>query len=145
VIADLGGGLPLRTRGADTIVALDVLEHTDDIYNAFAELCRVASRNVVITLPNMYDWTATLRHLRGRRLSGKYGLPVDPPTDRHRWFFGLDEARDFCRARSAAAGWCVSDERVVVGPRGQSVVAKNVARRLPRWFCSTYFALLTPE
>jgi hypothetical protein len=144
LIADLGAGLPLRTGSADTVVALDVLEHTDDIHHAFTELCRVASRHVVITLPNMYDWKTRIRYLRGRQLGAKYGLPVDPPGDRHRWFFGLDEARAFCRANGSRAGWRIIDERVLVGPRSQSALGRRLATRLPSWFCSTYLAVLVP-
>jgi hypothetical protein len=117
----------LRTGSADTVVALDVLEHTDDIHHAFTELCRVASRYVVITLPNMYDWKTRIRYLRGRQLGAKYGLPVDPPGDRHRWFFGLDEARAFCRANGSRAGWRIIDERVLVGP-AKSVRARTATR-----------------
>jgi hypothetical protein len=145
VVADLGSGLPLRSASADTVVGLDVLEHTDDIHHAFDEMCRVATRHVVITLPNMYDWRARLRHLRGLPLSGKYGLPIDPPDDRHRWLFGLDEARSFCLVQAQRGGWQVDDERVVVGPRGQLPLANQLATKVPRWFCSTYLALLTPR
>src|SRR5213078_3208369 len=39
VQADLGRGLPLRSNSVATVVALDVLEHTDDIHTAFGEPC----------------------------------------------------------------------------------------------------------
>ena len=66
-------------------MALDVLEHTDDIYRANEELFRVARKNVIIALPNAYEVKGRLKFLIGRTLSGKYGLPLDPPSDRHRW------------------------------------------------------------
>ena len=144
VIADLGAGLPLRSGSVETVVALDVLEHTDDIHVAFAEVCRVASRHVVISLPNMYDWKSRLRHLRGQSLGAKYGLPLDPPDDRHRWFFGFDEARAFCQARADIAGWRVVEERVFVGPRAQTRFGRLLATKVPSVFCSTYLSCLTP-
>jgi hypothetical protein len=120
IVADLGAGLPLENGAADTVVALDVLEHVDDIYDGFAELCRVAGSAVVIGLPNGFEANARLRHLRGRS-GGKYGLPEEPPGDRHRWLFSLDDARSFCRRRAALAGWQVAAEAVFVGPRRRRI------------------------
>lgn len=55
VIGNLEVGLPFKNEKFDVVVALDVLEHTDNIWNAFRELCRVARQYCVITLPNIYD------------------------------------------------------------------------------------------
>src|SRR6266404_1363182 len=55
VVASLEEGLPFDAASSDTVVALDVLEHTDDIYNSFAELCRVARNHVLLALPNLYE------------------------------------------------------------------------------------------
>jgi rRNA maturation protein Nop10 len=121
VLADLGDGIPLADAEADVVVALDVLEHTDAIHYAFDELCRVARRHVVIALPNQFALHDRWETLRGRQRSGKYGLPLDPPRDRHRWLFGFDEARTFCRHRALAAGWRVVDEAVMVGPRRRNI------------------------
>jgi len=55
-----------------------VLEHTNNIHKSFEELCRVARKFVVITLPNAYELKTRLKFLLGLPHSGKYGLPVDP-------------------------------------------------------------------
>jgi hypothetical protein len=81
------------------------LEHLDNIHYAFDELCRVARRYVIIGLPNMYEWRFRVMFLMGKRLSGKYGLPVEPPQDRHRWLFSLKEARCFVQERALKLGF----------------------------------------
>ncbi len=76
----------------------------------FEELCRVSRAYVIIGLPNMYEWHFRVMFLLGRKLGGKYGLPIDPPVDRHRWLFGLNEARNFVSLRSIKAGFRIIDE-----------------------------------
>ena len=120
IVSDVGEGIPLSDGEAEVVVALDVLEHLDDIYAGFADLCRVARRHVVITLPNAFVLDARLRALRGR-VGGKYGLPVEPPADRHRWLFSLEDARRFCGHRAELAGWRVLREAVLVGPRRRRI------------------------
>jgi hypothetical protein len=36
-----------------------------------------------------------------------YGLPVERPPDRHRWFFGNEEASEFLRERGARRGFTI--------------------------------------
>jgi SAM-dependent methyltransferase len=120
IVADLGEGIPLPDSDADVVVALDVLEHVDGIYAAFAELCRVARSHIVIALPNASQLRFRWRLFRGE-LDGKYGLPEEAPADRHRWLFSFNDARRFCRHRAELAGWCVIEEAVLVGPRRQRV------------------------
>lgn len=121
VLADLDGGIPMAEDGADVVVALDVLEHTNAIHRTFDELCRVARRHIVIALPNQYELHDRWATVRGRNRSGKFGLPLDPPKDRHRWLFPFEEARTFCRQRARSAGWRVVDEAVMVGPRRRRI------------------------
>jgi hypothetical protein len=140
IIADLDAGIPMGEGEADVVVALDVLEHTDGIHTAFAELCRVAGRWVVISLPNAYDFAARVNHLLGRPVSGKYGLPPEAPVDRHHWFFSMDEARVFCRTNAGRAGWRVADEGFILGPRRGRV--SGLVSRMPNLLSSTYVATL---
>ena len=140
VVADLGDHLPFDTGYADVVVALDVLEHTDDIYRGFAELCRVSRGHVVVSLPNAYDIDSRVRHLRGRPISKKYGLPVEPSGDRHRWFFSFNEARRFVQHRASLHGRRVVDERALVGPR-RAIIGPAV-RRAPNVLSSTYVAVM---
>jgi SAM-dependent methyltransferase len=141
IIADLDDGIPLADAEADVVVALDVLEHVDGIHAAFAELCRVARGHVMVALPNGYVVNARWRQLRGRA-GGKYGLPTEPPPDRHRWLFSLDDARAFCRHRAELAGWRVAAEAVMVGPRRRRV--ERLVRAWPNLFSPSLVVHLIP-
>jgi len=103
-------GLPFRDKGFDTVIAFDSLEHLDRVHFVFDEICRVASRYVIVGLPNMYEWRFRLMFLIGKRISGKYGLPIDAPCDRHRWLFSLKDAREFVYQRGKQNGFQVVDE-----------------------------------
>jgi SAM-dependent methyltransferase len=109
-----GGVLPFADRAYDVVVCLDVLEHLDAAHAILDEICRVARTTVVVVLPA--PWSDIYRVLRRQPYrSGqafKYnGLPVEPPGDRHRWFFATDDAVAFVVERGAAAGFsCVAVE-----------------------------------
>jgi SAM-dependent methyltransferase len=140
VVSNLERGLPFVDSAFDTVVALDVLEHTDQIHFAARELLRVARRHAVIALPNAFDIKARVRLLRGRHVSGKYGLPVEAPGDRHRWFFGFDEARRFCAQTAASVGWTVCAEGALIGPKRHFV--STAVSHLPNLLAPSYLGLL---
>lgn len=142
VLGDLGHGLPFRDASVDIVSALDVLEHVDDIYVAFAELCRVSRRYLAITLPNIYEISVRWRFALGRPLSLKYGLPEDAPADRHRWIFSLSEARRFSRRQASRCGFSVVAECCLVGSRRRRLVGKVALARWPDLFVPTYGVLL---
>lgn len=50
-----GGGLPLRSGAADTVVCMGLMEYLDDEHGVLAEIARVLSPGgvVIITLPNV--------------------------------------------------------------------------------------------
>jgi hypothetical protein len=77
---------------------------------------RVAQRHVLISLPNC--WTAARQRVtRGKGKIGHYGLPPMRPADRHKWFFGLTEARDFAVAMARQHGLRIVELRVSEKPR----------------------------
>ncbi len=87
----------------DCVLALDVLEHVDNIYEVFDSLCRVSSKYVIISLPN--PWAAMIAAIQnGSYQDGMhmkfYGLPEQPPLDRHKWFFSFSEAKRFVYGRA---------------------------------------------
>jgi len=142
VIANLERGLPFTDKTFDVAVALDVLEHTDNIYKAFDEVCRVARKFVIITLPNAYELKGRIKFLFGCPISGKYGLPPDPPVDRHRWLFSFSEARQFVHVRARRCGFEIKDEGCLIGPRRSSMVSRILVSRFPNLFSPWYLALL---
>lgn len=96
--------IPFPDSSFDCALCLDVLEHVDNIHALFDDLCRVSRRFVIISLPNAWlDFYNMLRN--GEYRPGQpmkfYGLPVEPPPDRHKWFFSADEAKAFVLHRAA--------------------------------------------
>lgn len=91
--------IPFPDRDFDCVVCSDVLEHLDNLHQNFGELVRVARGHIIVSLPNNYA-NARRPVERGRGTVGHYGLPVEPPADRHKWFFSLSEAADFFRGQA---------------------------------------------
>ena len=98
-------GIPCGDGTYDIVLCLDVLEHLENIHRTFDELCRVSRRHVLISLPNPLGGLLTrltrFPEYAPGRLAKFYGLPAEPPEDRHRWFFDVDEAERFVRVRAA--------------------------------------------
>jgi len=95
--------IPFADNSYDCVLCLDVLEHVDNIHEIFDELCRVTRHYVIISLPN--PWADFYHMLRfGEYKPGQatkfYGLPLERPEDRHKWFFSADEAISFIEYRS---------------------------------------------
>ncbi len=111
-----GGPLPFADSSFDTVVCTDVLEHLDNLHDVFKEIVRVGKKNLVISLPN--NWNAARRRLeRGFGSFKHYGLPLDPPADRHRWFFSYEEARDFFLGQAERCDLKVKELVVLEKPR----------------------------
>jgi SAM-dependent methyltransferase len=96
--------LPLADRSYDTVLCTDVLEHLERCHEVFDQLCRVADKWLIVSLPNpLRNLLMSLTEGSGGRLK-YYGLPPDAPPDRHRWFFGAEEAAEFLRLRGRRNG-----------------------------------------
>lgn len=99
--------IPFEVDSFDCVLCLDVLEHIENVHELFDQLCRVAREHVVIALPNPWaSFYSMLRHGYYRSDSAMkfYGLPVEPPEDRHKWFFSAQEAEDFLTYRARKNG-----------------------------------------
>jgi SAM-dependent methyltransferase len=83
-VCNIEQGIPYPDNAFDAVVALDVLEHTDNIWFSFGELVRVSRRQLMMVLPNSYHWKERLRYLRGKE-GDKHKLSPEPIQDRHRW------------------------------------------------------------
>ena len=93
---DLESKLDVPDRQFDFVVALDVLEHVEQIHGAFAELARITRRSLIIALPNMASLRRRVSFLTGAWLgTGKFDLGPTPPPDRHRWLTTYDEMNTF--------------------------------------------------
>ena len=91
--------LPFVTGEFKCVTCIDVLEHLDNMHAIFDEIVRVAQRHIIISLPNC--WRDARRPIeRGKGTFAHYGLPVDPPMDRQKWFFNYTQAREFIERQS---------------------------------------------
>ena len=96
IVVDLDStpSLPFGDGAFASVICIEVLEHLDNLHHVFDELVRVAARHVIVSLPNC--WRDARRPIgRGKGRFAHYGLPAARPADRHKWFFGYTEARDF--------------------------------------------------
>lgn len=90
--------IPFPINEFDVVLCLDVLEHLDNIHDFFDEICRVSNKYIIVSLPN--PWADFFHMLRNRDYKPGmpvkfYGLPIDKPVDRHKWFFSNEEAINF--------------------------------------------------
>ena len=145
IIASIEDILPFPTNQFDTVVALDVLEHTNHFHIAFAELCRVARHYIVISVPNCYEIIMRLKFLVGLPTCGKYGLPIEPQMDRHRWLFSFEDAQHFFSIVSSQHGFRLVESGGLVGPRRGSGLNRILSSRFPGVFAPTYLVLLQKE
>ena len=103
-LVDLEKGLiPFDSDTFDCVLCLDVLEHIDNIHDVFDELCRVSNHYVIISLPNPHSvFWSYLKHGDYKEYQHMkfYGLPLEKPEDRHKWFFSPEEAENFIRYRA---------------------------------------------
>jgi len=106
VALDLERPLDLPDRAYDHVVALDVLEHVERAHDAMRELARIASRQLIIALPNL----ATLRRrvtflLTGTVGTRKYDLEREHQGDRHRWLTTYAQMNRFVEENGREAGF----------------------------------------
>lgn len=91
---DSGQPLPVADRSYRCVVCVEVLEHLDHLHTMFGELVRASSEYLIVSLPN--PWRDARRMIeRGKGQPALYGLPLERPIDRHKWFFNFTEAHDY--------------------------------------------------
>lgn len=125
--------LPFDDKAFDTVICTDVLEHLDNLHVVFAEIVRVTSRHLIISLPN--NWASARRQIgRGKGQIAHYGLPLLPPSDRHKWFFNLSEAKDFLEGQAKLLSLSAAEMRITQRPR--PLILEAVLRLYtPSWEC----------
>jgi 2-polyprenyl-3-methyl-5-hydroxy-6-metoxy-1,4-benzoquinol methylase len=118
--------LPFETASFDCVVCTDVLEHLNNLHTVFGELLRIAKTYVIVALPN--NWANARKPIaRGRGSVSHYGLPGEPPADRHKWFFGLSEAEAFVHHQLKKYAVSMRECHVTEKPRPWLI---RMARRL---------------
>ena len=90
---DIEKGVELADGIFDVVVAVDVLEHTNDIEASLAHVRALTKSLYIINLPNELSIFPRLRLLFGV-LAGKFKVDL-ANLDRHRWFFTADNVDRF--------------------------------------------------
>ena len=120
--------LPFEDGAFDTIICTDALEHLENIHLIFDEICRVAGKSVIISMPNAWSCAQQIvggirSQLSRNRLrclkDHHWTLPLDKPTDRHRWFDSLSEADAMIRYRAKKMNFetCEYNPHVISGKK----------------------------
>ena len=91
-VLDVSFGLPFPDNGYEIVVALDLLEHLDDLNFGLTELTRISKDATLIMLPNMAHVFFRWNFLVSGRLSDKYDLIFGYGKDRHRWLTVLNQS-----------------------------------------------------
>nr|HPM11831.1 hypothetical protein [Paludibacter sp.] len=94
--------LKFQNNEFDIVVALDVLEHLDNFHEIVNKSIEIASKSVIISLPNPLN--EVLNIVKNKKYNGTdenglyskyYGLPRKKPRDRHKWWFTIDSVVNF--------------------------------------------------
>lgn len=86
--------LPFEDKSFHTVICIDVLEHLDRLHHILLEIFRVAANELIVSLPNCWC-SARTPVARGSGRIAHYGLPLQRPVDRHKWFINASEITDF--------------------------------------------------
>jgi SAM-dependent methyltransferase len=141
------GNLPFVSNSFDCVVCTDVLEHLENLHHIFVESVRVSRQYLIISLPN--NWLGARAvickgsHTRSMKY---YGLPIERPFDRHRWFFGYTEAQDFIYGMATRMNLQVVECEPYFGARNQIKATLlrpwTSSRRLHNLFASALWVVL---
>lgn len=109
--------LPFENDSHECVICVEVLEHLDNLHDLFDELVRVTSKHVIVSLPNC--WRDARRPIeRGRGEFAHYGLPLEKPKDRHKWFMNVTQAREFLVGKASSHRLTIVEMFVTEKPRG---------------------------
>ena len=79
----------------DCVTALDVVEHVDNPYTLTDKIFNLSNEYVIITLPNIYNYSKKLTFLLNNSLGGKYDFDTMNRLDRHRWIMNYNQIVKF--------------------------------------------------
>lgn len=105
--------LPFTDKEFDLVFSSNLIEHLENIHLIIDEMIRVG-RVSVITTKTSANWGTfwslfwKIETKGNRNEFGKYfkyyGLPLEKPSDRHRWFFSYDDIVELVKHRAEKQG-----------------------------------------
>jgi hypothetical protein len=93
LIHNLENGLPNFKKKIDIIIALDVLEHLDNLHLIRDQALKISKKKIIIALPNMAYYSFRINFFFSGVISGKYPFSYYKPLDRHKWipnYYNID-------------------------------------------------------
>ena len=154
--------LPIADNRFDTVICTEVLEHLDQLHRVFLELLRISNKYIIISVPNAWrGFNNYIKRVEYNGDSGRagidvgkykkfYGLPLNKPVDRHKWFFSYTEAEYFFKENTKETNFKVIDIPPI-GIDGISLKGKIIRKlfkalfgddALKDWFCDVYWCVL---
>ncbi len=154
--------IPFEDNHFETIICTEVLEHLEEFHRVFSELVRISKKHIIISLPNAWrGFSALKKQIIYNGKDGRagidvgkyrkfYGLPLNKPLDRHRWFFSYSEAEEFFKLKSSELPYKIIEQfptgigsnslrsrlqKIIYKPFISSTVYKD-------WFYKTYWCVL---
>jgi len=102
----------MRSEGPwDTVLLLDVIEHTRRFTPLFELALTRANQQVVVSLPNELFFLDRLRMLRGHELNAHSLDLVDQPEGfKHQFIVNIDKARSLLTQKAEALGFELTEE-----------------------------------
>lgn len=129
--------LPFDDNAFPTVISIETLEHLENLHHMLSECIRVSTKHIVLSLPNC--WRDARRPIeRGKGEFAHYGLPIERPADRHRWFFSFTQARDFMSGIAEKHGLRVIELFGTEQPRNYFVRLARKLRFKPDAYANRY-------
>jgi len=146
-LGNLEQGLPFKQGSYDFVVALDCLEHLNDLQTGAEELLRVAKKAAIITLPNMaYVNQRMTFFVCGRFATNKYSLTYNRCSrlnDRHRWVTVLPQTDAFMQQLAAHQHVSLQRSRIYASRKRKLLAALGQRLGLPAswWVPATLYVM----
>ena len=133
---NLGKGLPDNLNNIDTIVALDVLEHIENIHDVYKEFFSITNKTIVVALPNIAYYKFRINFLIKGVLSGKYIFSEEKVLDRHRWIPNYQSIDKFIN-KNTPPGWTINTHNYIF-ERKRNFVLYYIEKFLSKFFPSLF-------
>lgn len=141
--------LPFADNTFDCTIALDVLEHLENFHLISKEIVRVSKKYSFISLPNSSQsfFPIFLNSKRKEDTSAGlynkfYGLPVEIPLDRHRWFLTVGDIEryflDFGKNNNCSIKFLRNENSSIVS----KIIKFFLSKRLKKEFFTTWIWII---
>lgn len=101
----------LGDKSYDVSICTEVLEHIDNLHEVFRDIQRVTKKYMIISIPNSISYHRLNKIYKTHRTGKFYGLPLEKPVDRHKWYFSYREIVDFFTGHEKTGTYTI--ERVI--------------------------------